>query len=363
MTGLSQQRKDQVRAAIMANEHRALQRRFVAFVLSHVEPGFYRSEAIGAVRPIAAAELPGALRQAYAIRSRNVHGLENLAPEVWMAADRADTADVDGTTVLSLEGLARLARHVVWRFIERAPKGTDVSFNYRSALPGIIRVRMAAQYWIHDSTGFDRKSAPAFLDGMIEFLIEGMSKRSEAGLVDMTAVLEKIEQTALGLSDRSDRLPMAGIVALWNACAPEGKRRKLKPKLKAKFESDLAEASIVSFAVKTLLGEELPWPFETLQALAGQRRADRLTTNNQPMPKRIDAALHLLVADNLLAQGERSDGLEELAYAVETVPGLADLIKFEEAIARGEDPVLNLRKFVLAEQGFINWMITDGVDR
>lgn len=62
--GLSQKRKDQIRAAIVANEHRALQRRFVAFVLNHVEPSFYRGEAVGAVRPVAATELPAALRQA-----------------------------------------------------------------------------------------------------------------------------------------------------------------------------------------------------------------------------------------------------------------------------------------------------------
>jgi hypothetical protein len=63
--GLGQKRKDQIQAAIMSNEHLALQRRFVAFVLSHVEPSFYRSEAVDAVGPIAAPELPAALRQAY----------------------------------------------------------------------------------------------------------------------------------------------------------------------------------------------------------------------------------------------------------------------------------------------------------
>lgn len=357
--GLSQKRKDQIRAAVMTNEHRALQRRFVAFVLNHVEPSFYRREAVGAVRPIAATELPAALRQAYAIRSRNVHALENLAPEVWMAADRADTADVEDNILLSLEGLARLARHVVRRFVARAPKGKDASFNYRSALPGIIRARWAAQYWIHQAAGFDRRSAPAFLDGMIEFLIEGMSKRSEAGLVDMTAVLEKIEKTALSLSKQSDRLPMAGIMALWNACAPEEKRRTLKPKLKAKFENDLSDASIVSFAVKLLLGHELPWSPEALQALATERRTVRLENNLLPMPKRIDAALHIVVADQLLARGDKVAGLAELALAVETVPGLTDLIKFEEAIARGEDPVLNLRRFVLVEQEFVDWKVSD----
>ena len=353
--GLTQKRKDQIQAAILANEHHTLQRRFVAFVLNHVESSFYRSEAIGALRPVAVNELPTALRQAYAIRSRNVHALENLAPEVWIAADQADTSRIEGVTLLGLEGLARLARHVVRRFVERAPKGKDASFKYRSALPGILRVRWAPQYWISQATAFNRKSAPAFLEGMIEFLVEGVSRRSETGLVDMTAVLKKIEKTALSLSKQSDRLPMAGIMALWNAYASEEQRRTLKPNLKTRFERDLADASIVSFAVKLLLGQELPWSSEVFQTLSADRWASRLGTNPQPMPMRIDAALHIVVAHQLLALGDKAGGLAELARAVETAPGLTDLIKFEEAIARGEEPVFHLERFVLVEQEFVDW--------
>lgn len=353
--GLGQERKDKIQAAIMANEHSALQRRFVAFVVDHVEPSFYRDEAVSAVRPIAANELPAALRHAYAIRSRNVHALENLAPEVWMAADRADTAHVEGKTLLSLEGLARLARHVVRRFVERSSQDKDISFNYRSALPGIMRARMAAQYWIHQPAGFNHKSAPIYLNGMIGLLIEGMSKRSETGLVDMTAVLEKIEKTVLGLAKQSDRLPMAGIMTLWNAFAPAEKRRALNGKIQKKLEEDLSEASIVSFSINMLLGQELPWSPEALEALAAARRTARLNENHLPMPKRVDAALHIVVADQLLAKGSTASGLAELAHAIETVPGLMDLIKFEEAIGRGENPKLNLMRFVLAEQEFIDW--------
>lgn len=351
--GLSEKRKLRIRAAILANEHLSLQRKFVAFVLSHVEPSFYRGEAVGAVRPIAAAELPSALRQAYAIRSRNVHALENLAPEIWMAADRADTAHAEGNTLLSLEGLARLCRHVVRKFVERAPCDPDQEFNYRSALPGIVRMRLASQYWVHQSAGFSRKSAPAYFDGMLEFLIEGMSGRSEAGLVDMSAVMEVIERSALGLSDWKDRLPMAGMMAIWNACAPEDMRRRLKPKLQAKFESDLAEPSIVSFAVKLLLQRPIPWTSEAMVSLSAKRRADRRENGFHAVPKRIDAALHLLVADRLFGEGNKEAGLEEIAHAVETVPGLAGLIRFEEALKSDEYLDFDLNRFILSQEPFI----------
>lgn len=353
--GLSAGRRERIEAAVLANEHIGLQRRFIAFVLGHVEPSFYRHEAIGAVFPIAAADLPRALRQAYAIRSRNVHALSRLAPEVWKSYSRTDTAWVDSDTLLSVEGLARLSRHVVRRFVERAPRGVDAGFDYRSALPDIIRARWAPQYWIHQAGGFDQKSAPAYLNGMISFLIEGLSKRNETGLTDMKAVLDIIEATALGLSKPSDRLPMAGIMALWNAFARPADRRKLKPKLQKRFAADLAEPSVVGFAVATITGKPPVWELDAFSALTRQRRTERMGNAPQPMPARIDAALHIVVADKLLARGDRADGLTELGHAVETVPGLADLVRFEDAITRGENPVLHLNKFVLGEQEFVDW--------
>jgi hypothetical protein len=327
----------------------------VAFVIDYVEPSFYRAEAVGAIRPIGATDLPNALRQAYAIRSRNVHALEGLAREVWMAGDRSDTALLDTGIVLSLEGLARLSRHVIRRFVERAPKGVDCTFNYRSALPGIMTARLAAQYWIGNANGFSRDTAPDYLNGMLTFFIEGISKRSDASLVNMTGVLERIEESALGLSKREDRLPMAGIMTLWNAVAPKEFRRKLKPKLAKQFEADLAEPSMVSFALAMVLGLPVEWPIEALTAVASSRHKERLGQNSMPMPMRIDAALHILLADQLLRTAEKEKAMEQLGHAVETVPGLVDLIKFEEAIGRGEDPIFNLERFVLGEAEFVDW--------
>lgn len=351
--GLDEGRRNVIRAAVLANEHIGLQRRFVAFVLDHIEPRFYREEAINAIRPISAPKLSMALRQAYAIRSRNVHALTRIAPEMFLASDQSDTAWVDGDTLLGLEGLARLSRHVIRNYVERAPKGVTKDFNYRSALPGIIHGRLAPQYWIHDAAGFDHKSAPEYLDGMLSFLVEGISGRSEAGLVNMNGVLDKIEVLAAGLADRRQRLPMAGIMALWNEYAPAGQRRTLKPKLRARFDVDLAEPSMTAFAVALLVGRELPWDLEALRALSADRTIERYGNNAQPLPVRFDAALNLLVADGLLSSINHDEGLVELAKAVETVPGLADLVRFEARIRAGEHPTLDLRKFILWQDDYL----------
>lgn len=359
---LTEDQRDDVRSAVLANDHLSLQRRFTSFVLDHIEPSFYREEAIGSVRPIKAADLPGALRRAYAIRSRKFHALQELAREVADTMDRSDTAEADGELLLSPEGLARLSRHVIRRFVARAPRGVDSDFQYRSALPGIIRVRMAAQYWIHRAEGFNRRSAPAVFDGMLDFLIEGLSGRGEAHLVRMDDVLDKIEKTALSLADRSDRISMAAIMTLWNAFAPLELQRNLKPKLAACFRNDLAEPTIQSFAIAIFTDGLDAWEDSTILDLARRRKAERFADGAQPMPARIDAALHLVAAHRLESVGDQAGARAELAAAMECVPGVAEFVKFEAEKGTGSVAVINLHDFVTSQSNFVDWEPKDEHD-
>ncbi|MFD0937159.1 hypothetical protein ACFQ12_18500, partial [Methylobacterium trifolii] len=309
---------------------------------------------VAAIRPITATDLPNALRQAYTIRSRNVHALEGISRELWFIGDRSDTAYLDSGTVLTPEGLARLSRHVIRRFVERQPTDFDTTFNYRSALPGIVSVRLASRYWIGNSSGFNPDTAGDYFSGLLDCFIEVLSGRDNAGLVDMSAVLESIEGTALSISKRKDRLPMAGIMQLWNAVAPAKYRRPLKQKLAAKFEADLAEPSIVSFAVARILGHELTWSTEQLEKLANERYKDRIAKSSIKIPARIDAALHIMLSNRLLAVNDKQRCLQQLGYAIETVPGTVDLIKFEELIKAGQNSVLHLDRFVFGEVKFVD---------
>ncbi len=170
-SGLDLEQAAMVRDAVLQIDQLSLRRRFIDFTLAHVERAYYRSEAADAVRPMRANDLPNALDVAYRLRSRNVHVLEALAPELWAITDRADTLRWEGRPVLSLEGLNRLCRHVIRAFVDRAPTDLDTSFDYRDHLPGIVRVQIAPQYWIWQAEGFSHVRAPQVLEGFIELLL------------------------------------------------------------------------------------------------------------------------------------------------------------------------------------------------
>ncbi len=110
----------------MEAERLGAKSRFLAFVQAHVSPEYFRTEAANALRPVRGPDFVRALRMAYDIRSRNVHVLEDLPPEAWMLGERADTVSPpDMGIMLSLEGLARLSRHVIRSYVDSAPTEID----------------------------------------------------------------------------------------------------------------------------------------------------------------------------------------------------------------------------------------------
>jgi hypothetical protein len=138
---------ERVRQAVMDAERLGASSRFQALVLGHVSPGYFRAEAAGATRPVRGADLERVVKLAYRIRSRNVHVLEELPQEAWILGDRADTVTPPGLGImLSHEGLARLGRHVIRNFIDRAPAEVDPTFDWRASLPGKVHLQIAPQY-------------------------------------------------------------------------------------------------------------------------------------------------------------------------------------------------------------------------
>jgi hypothetical protein len=86
-------------------------------------------------------DVVGALNEAYKIRSRSVHSLDELPMHVTALNDLADTTWAPTYGVMfTLQGLARLARHVIDNVVARAPRGVDESFDWRTAVPGRVEM-------------------------------------------------------------------------------------------------------------------------------------------------------------------------------------------------------------------------------
>jgi hypothetical protein len=343
-----------MRSAILRADQRSLGRRFKSFVLDHVEPSFYRAEATGVARPVRACDLPHALDVAYRLRSRHIHELRDLEPELWVIADRADTLRWDGRTVLSLEGLNRLSQHVIRRFVERSPEDLDETFDFRSQLPGIVHMQLAPEYWVGRANGFTPASAAVHLQGFVDLVCPLLLEEGGTLKADLTPLLERVEQLLPGEAKVAARRPMVALYALWHQIMAPELHRPTADAVIDRFGSDLDEPSIESFTVRLLLDGPLNWSADDIAALVIARRRDLERGRGQELARQLDAALVLLAAKVLWDAGRVDDAREHLAQAVELLPGDDIVLRLESISTEGAMPQFDLRRFALGADDWLD---------
>jgi hypothetical protein len=334
--------------------------RFVAFVLAHITPAYYREGAVDAVHPLSAAELERALKRAYDIRSRNVHDLEDLMPETWALGNRAETVNPRSEgLMLSIEGLNRLARQVIREFVARAPTEQVEAFDYRSALPNVLHVELAPQYWIGDADGLSKETAGRYFEGLVSILMETLAPTVGATAdgqevtalpmpVDLRPVLTRIEELAPQVKGRP-RLCLIAIYWLWHHFLTADVHMPAAESFLGQYGSELYAPSMQTFVLACLAGDEPDWATEELQKLADDHLTYRTSGTADPLPKVFNAALAAAAAIRLAADERRNEAIKMLSRAVEEYPGNNLLIDAEAAYIADSPLTLDLRAFVLGK--------------
>jgi hypothetical protein len=338
---------ERVRGAVMEAERLGAGNRFVQFVLNHVGPRFFRAEAIEASRPMRGSDLERALRRAYDVRSRNVHSLWDLPPEAWVLGDRADTVSPrDLGLMLSLEGLARLARHVVRAYVEEGPTGVDTGFDWRQGLPGILRMQLAPQLWIHNARGLSQATASAYFRGFVEHLLEVLADR-EPAVISMQDVLARIEELVPGTADGEAKTSMVAIFVLWHRVLVKDEHRPNAEAFLTRHGYLLNTPSMAAFVVGVLTNGLPDWSTDDWIAVAGQRRADRQREKTPSFPASLDAALEVSAAERLISERPAEEALVFVRQAVEELPGNEELMKWEASVLAGKATSVDLRRLIL----------------
>lgn len=334
---------DRVREAVVEADRPGIRRRFVGFVLGSVEPSFFRDEAVGVRQPIRRADLERAVKAAYDIRSTSVHRLQELAAETQALGRRVDTVtDRRGDVVLTLEGLARLARHVVRDFVRRAPKGVDSDFDWRLHVPGLLHMQPAPQYWVWQADGFDHRSVGRYFTGFVEHLLDLLRDPSQP-IADMEKILVRIERLVPGTHDGSARAMMMGIYALWHARTNPILHRPDAAQFLERHGSMLERPGLAAYVFALLVGNHPSWSAEMWSALAESRRKERRQRSHLELPAGVDVVLQLMAAEALLDDGQLEAAATVAAAAAEEAPGNEQVMHWEDALRKGEALQIDLR--------------------
>jgi hypothetical protein len=326
---------DKVRASVLANEHVAIARRFREFTLAHVGPGFFREETHTTVNAVSRPDLSIALKQAYSIRSSYVHHLKDIPRLLVGINGFHETMVIDGQPTLTFAGLARVARHVIKTFVERAPKTKTEVFDWRMDLPGKLTMQMAPQYWIGNPLGFDTATAQQYLVAFVGQVV-GLLLQPSAKLTDIRPVLEKVEALVPGLAKPAQRLPMLALYFLFNVFAPEDFRSAEYPKLIETYKSDFETPSIISLVAHLLTDQNPDWPLPVMEELYARYFRERHHANKLDLGRILEAAFTLRLAEQNRAARDFTRARELIAFAVETCPGHVGLRNFE-ALSQMDD--------------------------
>jgi hypothetical protein len=324
---------DKVRAAILANEHVALARRFREFALAHVGPSFFREEVETAVGAISRPDLSIALRQAYSIRSSYVHHLKDI-PRLLVGIDGFhETMEVDGQPTLTFAGLSRVARHVISSFVARAPKVETEEFDWMKDVPGKLTMRAAPEYWIANPQGFEVTTARQYLEAFMGQVVGRLSQPS-ATITDISPVLVKIEKLLPGLAKPAQRLPMLALYLIFNFFAPENFRSDSYPGIVDVYKADFDAPSIPSLAAHLATGQDPHWSLPAMEALQAKYFGERHHSDMLSLGRLLEAALTLRLAEQNRVAGNVTRARELISFAVEVCPKHKGLRDFEASLQR-----------------------------
>ena len=321
---------EKVRQAVLQNEHVALSRRFRSFTLAHVTTSLFRGEVGDVQAPMNRPDLEVALRQAYEIRSGYVHRLQGINAVLVGLPGFPEIMELEGRATLTFSGLSRLARHVIMQFVARGSKVERETFNYRAALPNVVRLPMAPQYWIDKPEAFTVDGAHLFVSAFLG-QISGILLAKGSPYSDLRPVPEKIESLLPGVAKPAQRLPLLTLYFLFHQVAPAEIHRPKWPALLDKYKSDFDAPSIESLIAHLITQQSPAWTVEQLDTLHRDYFGKRHSATVTKLGRFFEEAFTLSLAE-IYRDDNPLRARELVAFAVECMPKHAGLEAFEKTV-------------------------------
>lgn len=320
----------EVRKTLLQVEKIALARRFREFAVAHVRHSYFGKEAIGVQQPASRADLVEALKGAYRLRSRYIHELQELPRALMISTIPGDTIRVDGATLFTFRGIARMARHVIIEFVNRQPKLRKETYDYRPERYGIAQLSLAPQYWVANTENLNLPSGTKRLEGFLTQLSLYFGKEDKAEITDLQPMLEKAERMLASLS-QEQRRPFLALYVLFNALLPEDRKMASLARIEDIYRAEIAAPCIEGVLVHLVLRSSPNWPLKESQRIYDDYFDQRGTKNGLRVPRTFEAGMSLELAEQYRLVGNIDKARELVVQATECHPGHKPLHDIEKS--------------------------------
>lgn len=317
-----------VREAVLNIEHTSLSRRFRDFSLQHITPEFFREETIESINPISKFDLTKALKNAYQARSQYIHNLRKLPDLLTTHNSYSETCRIGHETWLTIQGLSRLARHVIKNFIISQNTVESEEYDYSLERAGVMQVPLAPQYWVGKSIIYEGSGSKK-LEGFLSQYSDHLENRPNSTITDLTDLLCEVERKIHELK-KHDKLPYIALYLLFNGVIPETQRMKNVDKFSLMFEKELIKATPEALLLNLLFNIESSWDTDTQYDCLTEYFKNRDNKFNFRAPKIIESGMALQIAERYRIDNDCNKAMELIAIAVENYPDHKALREFEE---------------------------------
>ncbi len=319
-----------VRQALLKSEHVAVARNFREFALNHLQPSYFREGALGQSSPPGREEIPFLLKRAYKQRSAYIHRLKELPRIIKIGRSSNETSWTENGTMLTVQGLARLARSIIIEFIGRQPRADTEEYDYINELSGVAKVRFAAQHWIGSTNNFQANSGHARLSGFLEQLADHFTGQSNTTITDLRDLLSTAEKVMPSMNAQVRR-PFTALNYLFNTSVCEELQSTNFKTVVAQYESDLTDPSVEALLAHLITDQNPGWEIGVHNDLHRAYFEQRNQANSIALPRVLEAAMTLSLAERYRASGSFDEARRLIAHAVENFPGHQELIALEHS--------------------------------
>ena len=334
-----------VREAVLEIEHVAISRRFRDFAIDHLTPAFFREEANAKDHPVRKADLLGALKEAYKIRSKHIHSLREPPPLLHLGVgDYSETRVIDGVTVLTFQGLARLTRCAIAEFIRRQPKVETEDYDYGSERHGIIDVPLtdfAPKYWIHQVDGLTINDGRKRFEGFLSQVASWLRQDDNAVVKDIREML--LESVGKFPNMNQDqRRPFLALYVLFNKLvSPDS---QVNARRARNYISEIEIPSPEAMLVKLLLDETPRWKLDEHEKVYWEYMRDQGKRSGLKAPPSLEAGCALVIAERFRVSGDVERAQKLITSAVENYPGHESLYTLERTL--NQEKSINWREIM-----------------
>lgn len=334
-----------VREAVLSYEHTALARRFQAFVADNVAPEFFLAKTEMTACPVGRSDLTEVLAVAYQMRSQYVHQLRQLPDMITHGHGHSETI-IDGRRrMLTLQGLARLMRHVIMTFVKRQSTVDREVYNYTRELAGVVLMPLAPNCWIANADGDISEKGRDKLEGFLEEFASLLMKQS-ATITDISEVLKWFVAQAPNLK-ASHRRPYLTLLVMFNAVAGE-KAIPRSASVEALIQKELAAPCPETLVALAYFDEVPEWTIEDHGHAIREYKRRRGSKSGIRFPRLFEAAITLQWAERYRSAGQFERCKEAIANAADDYPEHDELRRLVLDIA--EDKPINWKDALLPKE-------------